>query len=373
MKNSVLFKAFLLTIVILSCVTPEPKESTSSEDSLWLRILDEARWAQNAHNMQSWELTILSEDSLIGRLSPQRLLPQTDPISRQLIISLGAFSEVAHRSARSYGYDLQVNWIGPQVWVPGESEAADLFRWTLAPLDDTPSSADVELDALSSATVKYKVVEGSLDAAAQERLLQNYSTEQNRIFFVNPEDPRFLEVRDLSKEAYRIEMEYEPTLMESFDNTRVGEQERQAKPYGITLMGNFHQGMLGFVELFSGLFPMAPMEYTKTSIDLFNGAVDKTVQLMVLTSRGNSPEVQFLTGFPMQAAWMSALDQGFTLLPLSQGLQEYPQVQAQYDRLHQLLAQEGETVQMIFAVNRPEPGDFYNSPRLRPQALLAQQ
>jgi hypothetical protein len=83
---------------------------------------------------------------------------------------------------------------------------------------------------------------------------------------------------------------------------------------------------------------------------------------MVLTSRGNSPEVQFLTGFPMQAAWMSALDQGFTLLPLSQGLQEYPQVQAQYDRLHQLLAQEGETVQMIFAVNRPEPGDFYNSP-----------
>ena len=59
----------------------------------WSDIVEQARWAQNAHNMQSWKLTPSPGDpkTLWIRLDSGRLLPQTDPPSRQLLISVGCF------------------------------------------------------------------------------------------------------------------------------------------------------------------------------------------------------------------------------------------------------------------------------------------
>ena len=76
----------LLIAILLSSVA-----NVTEELHTWIELADKARWAANAHNMQSWKLNptpgLAHQRQLV--LDPLRLLPQTDPLNWQLTISLG--------------------------------------------------------------------------------------------------------------------------------------------------------------------------------------------------------------------------------------------------------------------------------------------
>ena len=82
------------------------------------------------------------------------------------------------------------------------------------------------------------------------------------------------------------------------------------------------------------------------------------------------PEDWYRAGLPMQRLWMELREEGLELLPLSQGLQEYQAVASYYRQLHDLWAEDGETVQMILLVGRPR-GRFRRSPRLPVDQILS--
>lgn len=341
---------------------------------VWLDIVDDARWAQNAHNVQSWRLRVEEDGTLVGGLDPERLLPETDPIGRQLVLSLGALTEAARVSAATRGYDLESEWIASPGWTLAADPGADLFAWRLAARDIAASGATGEvadpamIDARTAPTVKFGLDTTAPPTEELARAVATRSTSETK-FVLETDTRRVAETLELASAAFAIEMRHTPTLMETYDLTRIGRRERRNSPYGLSMVANFRRSVMWMVDPVTVLFRQSPEEYAETGIRMFDRTVAEGRSVVVLTTPGNTPEEWFAAGQPLQAVWMEARAAGYELLPLSQGLQEYPAVAAQYRRFHELWAEEDETVQMILLVGEPR-GRFRRSPRLAAEAFF---
>ena len=64
--------------------------------------------APNPHNTQAWKMKILSDDQMLLFIDENRLLPATDPPTRQIHIGSGCFIEMLRIGMSSIGYDTQV-------------------------------------------------------------------------------------------------------------------------------------------------------------------------------------------------------------------------------------------------------------------------
>lgn len=353
----------LFVLLVSSCRTPKEQSAGIPADVSphWYEILNEARWAQNAHNIQSWKVEIIDETTLIGSLDKFRMLPETDPFDRQLILSLGAFAAVAELAAAREGWDLEAQWIGPTQWSNDFKGEIPLFRWELS--ESPVQIEDSLLDSLSAATVKYAVEESLISEDLMDGLVIRYSDGSTRFKFISSAQ----EVDELKEKAltsFKKEMYFEPARNESIINTRYGEKERKENPYGITLLPNFKTGNVRFIEFFARLFPQKPESYGKQAVKMFGKAIEPSKTLLLMTTEGNDPEDQFRGGMVMQRMWMDLINRGYSLLPLSQGLQEYEEVSNEYGFFQKRLALEGETVQMLWALSAPVSGEFMRSPRL---------
>jgi nitroreductase len=359
-----LFTLFIVVFALAGCASRPASGFSEGDTSPWQEIVEEARWAQNAHNVQSWKLEVLNDRELTGGLDPERLLPETDPIGRQLVLSQGALSAAAEQTARELGYSLEATWIGGD-WTLEQGAEARLFKWTIIPTGPEPSPI---IDGLSSATVKYRMPPATLVADYSDRLQSAYDGEGHR-FIIESGGERVAESIELAIASFEVEMRFEPTARESYDLTRIGRGARRKNPYGITLRGNFPSSVFWLVDGMAALFPQDLDQYADTSIELFTSAVENAETLVVLTTRSNDPASWFEAGKSLQLLWMDLRTQGYELLPLSQGLQEYPEVAAYYERFHELWADDGESVQMIMSVGRPS-SRFGRSPRLPVEAIM---
>lgn len=349
-----------LGLLFLGAVLVAPH--VTAELPSWYDLADRARWAANAHNMQSWRLEATGRpDQRRLILDAARLLPNTDPPHRQLTISLGAFLAVLEDEARVRG--AVVSW-DPLVDQPGAlvtlSEAPDPAA--RPPLPDEQG----RVDALTAATVKYATQAFEL-SDEQRRKQEAQSDEVVRVRWLGGADVE--PVKTWAVGAFDLEMDLPRTRDESIAVTRYGEADRKARPWGITLAPNSPTGSLFWVDLATTLFPPSPRDYAQSSKQMFRKALGPVTQVLVITSMGDGNRERLVTGRRLQRLWQQVRAAGGELLPLSQGLQEFPEMAGYHHEAHQGWARPGETVQMVLALFRPEPGTYQSSPRLAASAI----
>lgn len=68
------------------------------------RALAWAILAPNPHNMQPWLVDLRTPGEATLHVAPDRLLPQTDPFNRQIVIGSGAFLELMRMAAAREGW-----------------------------------------------------------------------------------------------------------------------------------------------------------------------------------------------------------------------------------------------------------------------------
>src|SRR4030042_6765364 len=73
--------------------SPGPLAEGATPEEIRLQLVDQARWAMSAHNMQPWEIGLDPADPQLLRvfLARDRLLPAPDPFSRHILMSVGGF------------------------------------------------------------------------------------------------------------------------------------------------------------------------------------------------------------------------------------------------------------------------------------------
>ncbi len=306
-------------------------------------ILSHALLAPHSHNLQSWlvDLKTPGEITLYLDQGPNRLLPETDPWHRQMMLSQGTFLELLDLAARQRGLRAEIR-LFPQ----GEFEARTVDARPTAQIRLLPD-ARVQPDPLFAQVFKRRtnreVYESRAPApealtaitAAVASAAQGSSM---RVGFVGEAQPQQLaQHRAIAMEAWRIELQTPRTLMESYRVLRVGPTEIAQHRDGISLNTPMVRALVA-LGLFDRSQAPAPDDAAITGqIQDFNTKLLSTPAFFWLVSEGNGRSTQINAGRAYLRAQLAATAQGLAMQPISQALQEYPEQARPYAEIHRLL------------------------------------
>ncbi|MEO0357478.1 MAG: twin-arginine translocation pathway signal protein [Pseudomonadota bacterium] len=310
------------------------------------RHLSFAILSPNPHNMQPWLIDLSKPNQATLLVNMEKLLPHTDPFNRQITIGLGGFLELLRMAAAQDGMGVTITQ-----FPDGSSETAldhrpiAHIKWDGSAVPD-PLFAHVM--TRQSLKEPYDVTR-SVPHDAMDRIT---AVADGTGFSLEPDD--ITHWRKITQDALLIEIQTPRTYQESVDVFRIGKREINATPDGIDFSGAFFETL----NLMGQFDRQVVLDTTSTAYTAGIDAVLENARTamghMWITTPANTRQDQLAAG----AAWLrmnlAAQAEGIATQPLSQALQEYPEMAEHYAHIHNRLAPNGETVQMFARVGYGE-------------------
>jgi hypothetical protein len=306
-----------------------PWQNAGHYDDPRKNALSYAILAPNPHNLQPWMVDLTDTDTVVLYRDPERNLPHTDPFSRQITIGLGCFLEQMKIAATLTGHG-----VGLELFPAGENGPVAIARFSTSATPD-PLAAQL------------------LNRRSCKEPYQMTAIETSKVDTLKPyaklvTEPEMVEnIQSLTWEAFQIEMATPRTLQESAELMRIGKQEINASPDGIDIGGPMLETLmlLGILPREALLDPDS--EATQSFLSSYKSMLMSTPAYVVITSAKNDRLSQVAAGASWLRLNLKTTELGLALHPVSQALQEYDEMAKLYDRSHELLAKDGETVQML--------------------------
>jgi hypothetical protein len=318
--------------------------------------------APNPHNTQAWRFRIHDDLAMSLYVDPERLLPATDPTSRQIHVGQGTFLEHLDLGAREFGYQAHIDLL-PE----GAYESSDVGKKPVARVALEPNHA-VSRDPLwavvphrSSNRAPY---EGPLLTEAEcGRILALAAPRHGQGQF--SVDPGRLEaIGKLLVEAFAVETNTRRTNDETLRWFRFSDEEIARHRDGLSLPGN---GTSGFKRFLAEKFFVSRDSWhsdrtRKTAIDLFRNQVESAKAMIWLFTGQNTIRDWILLGRDYARLHLAATSLDFAMHPMSQALQEYAEMADLHRRVGtELGVPPDRTVQMLARLGRSSYS--YRSPR----------
>jgi hypothetical protein len=350
-----------------------------------MQVVAHALLASNSHNMQPWRIELHQTDAMSFCLFADgtRLTPQVDPYARQTTISEGTFLEYAVVAAQALGYECIVKLFPKGEYnaqgTPASMEERPAAEVKLVPWADAQGSteADSELERTASGTVSAGSLYDCLflpdtvrvayeDTSLTEEQVSRLTNEAApvtapapgrsvTVFLLQGDEDRG-RLGELAVDGAMVEGAVGRITEESGALFRSTEYQKNGWRSGFSLEG---QGTSGFGRwLMQGLLAIAPsLASTGDSNERF---VDQTIEqvqhtpayVLILTS-DNSRTSQVAAGMAYARMQLTAQSMGLAVQPISQVLEEYPEMKTLRDRVHAQYAPNGETIQMLVRVGVP--------------------
>ena len=325
-----------------SAYTPWDIDGPPPED-IRLDAFRHAILAPNPHNRQPWIIRLIGEDEAEISCDLDRRLPATDPFDRQITIGFGTFLEIARIAASERGYAMEM-----ALFPGGEAQSR---------LDDSPvarvkfvKAEGGERDHLYSAILQRRSNRELYDMTRKVRDIQLETiTLDGGSYSADPEFVARLRTEILA--ATDIEMMTKAPHEESVELMRIGYQQVDANPDGISLSGPMIEagvvtGQIGREQLAdrnSQAFSFGREQMRETY-----GSIPALVWII---TPGNARANQIEAGRQYVRANLQAAKLGLAMHPMSQSLQEYKEVAGPHHAVHKLLgARGGQRVQMLARV-----------------------
>lgn len=336
------------------CSSALPEDALAAWREPGARETDPRRWvlahallAPHSHNLQSWLVDLRTPGTIALHCDLQRLLPETDPQSRQILMSQGTFLEVLASAAREKGLRADISLFPEGEFGPDKPDTRPVAHIRLVPqpgLARDPLFAQVPLRRTNrEAYLPQLPAPAALQAIAQAT--DGFGV---RAGFTGGAAAELARHREIARQAWRIELETPRTVLESLRLIRVGPAEIARHRDGISI----NTPMLRVVDTL-GLFdrtkaPGPQDSVTKRQISDFDARLQATPAFFWLVTPGNDRRTQVNAGRAYVRAQLAATAHGLAMHPLSQALQEYPEQAEPYAAIHQLLGapRPSHTVQM---------------------------
>ena len=294
------------------------------------RETDPRRWglahailAPNAHNLQSWLVSLDEPDTIVLYMDRQRLLPETEPFDRQLMMSQGTFLELLDIASRERGYRARIAYFpdGPF------DEAPDRRAIARVTLVRDPAVARDELFAqiVRRRTNRAPYLPTAPTSAETDALRASVRGPVS-VGLAGPDRPeKMAALRDIAREAWRIELTTPGPILESYRVLRVGPEEISRHRDGVSVNEPMARLVVA-LGLLDRTTPPPPDSYViRKQVDDFNRKIDATPAFFWLTTSGNDRAAQLEAGRAYARTQLAATAQGLSMHPLQQALQEYPQ------------------------------------------------
>lgn len=318
-----------------------------ADDRRW--ILGYAILAPHSHNLQSWLVDLSVPNEILLRCDLDRLLPETDPFSRQIMMSHGTFLEVLDIAARERGLKAEIQLFPEGAFGPATLDRRPVARIRLA------ADSTVRKDPLFAQILNRRTNRSLYDLArpvpaeAWKAMADSVRPNPLRFAFVGLDRPDVLRRhRAVANDAWRIEMTTPRTILESYKVLRVGAAEIEKHPDGLFVLDRLPV-LMSRLGLFDRSKAPAPDDYATTSqIKDFHGKLESTPGFLWMVTDDNDRATQVNAGRAYARVQLAATGFGVSLQPMQQALQEYPEQAAPHAEIRRLLdaSQPHQTVQM---------------------------
>ncbi len=377
------------TAGLSGCAQGMPKEAIEAwagPNAALAQDADVGRWllsyailAPHSHNLQSWVADLRTPGEITLYCDLKRTLPQTDPLSRQIMMSHGTFLELLDLAARERGLRADIALFPQGAFGPGKLDTRPVATVRLTP------DASAQKDPLFAQILRRHTNRSAYDisravppdalaamAAAVAPIRPTSQPSTVRVGFTGLEQgaAALAAHRRIASEAWRIELTVPRTIMESFDVLRVGQSEIAAHRDGLSLTAPMVVA-LNTLGLFDRTHAPAADDYATTSqIKDFDAKLASTPGFLWMVTPGNDRVTQVNAGRAYARVQLAATAHGVAMQPLSQALQEYAEQQGPYADIRALAGATalGETVQMWARVGYAQPVE--PAPRRRLQDFI---
>jgi hypothetical protein len=314
-------------------------------------MLAHALLAPNPHNRQPWLADLRSNNEITLVCDGDRLLPQTDPFGRQILIGCGAFIELAVIAAAERGYRVRV-----EAFPEGEPVSQELPGGYIVARLVLSADASIKRDPLFAQIRRRRTNKNTYDNTRQlpVSVWSQLALSANADGLATGEisdSARMEQMRKITRASFQTEMTTSRTWLETAYLLRVGPAEIKQHRDGIGIMENMPR-LLNGIGMFDRFETPAPGSSGYARVMERWLPFETGSGYFWIASNGNSRRSQFDCGRAYVRAHLQATANGVDMHPLSQALQEFAEVRPHYDAMYPLLGLDPalSTIQMLTRV-----------------------
>lgn len=302
--------------------------------------------APNPHNRQPWLIRLEGADSALLTCDLAKRLPETDPFDRQITLGFGTFIELARIAASHRGYRIEVTAF-PQGEPQPRLDARPLAH--LRFVRDVAVAPDPMLAAIPRRHTSREMFSDA-PTPAQLAVLVRDGAQASA-------DPKLLDqIRPISVAAMTKEITLPRTWMESVRLLRIGAGEIDATPDGLALSGPMIEAThLAGLTTRATLADPASTAF-RMGLQQQQAVCGSVPAVAWIASSGNSRADHLSAGMAYARLSLRAAAMGLSMHPLSQSLQEFPEMADLFADIHRVLdIKPPQRLQMLVRVGIGQP------------------
>ncbi|MDD1793917.1 twin-arginine translocation pathway signal protein [Enterovibrio sp. ZSDZ42] len=334
-------------------------------------LLSYAMLCPNPHNIQPWKVALEGKDTILLFVDSDRLLPQTDPIHRQIHIGQGTFIESLAIAATHFGVRANVHYFPRGEYSHQALEDKPVAAITLQ-RDESITPDPLFPYLLTRQSNKTEYTHELLSDIELSQIINTATGSDYSIEMVQSDSDKAA-MRGFLNQAMFIEEQNADRSMETINMFRFNDKEYVQHRDGFGLAQN---GVTGAKRWLAETFFVTrsaaesdPARFGKEGIKLTEAVTKSTQHFALLVSKNNTRKTQVEIGRLYNRINLLTASLGIAQHPMSQILQEYKDMLPLQQEFKQYFnVPETDTVQMVFRLGKAKPTP--ESPRREVRDLL---
>jgi hypothetical protein len=339
----------------------EPWQKTYSQkfDDPRIRLVAHGLLSSNGHNMQPWKIRLDKSNPMVFYLyaDSERLTSEVDPFARQMMITQGTFLEYVSIAGDELGYQTAI-----ELFPEGDyneqklSESMKIKPVAKIILTKTNPHSNPLYDFMFLPDTNRAAYQPTKLTSEQIKQLENINADTGLSMRVLQDKENLDKLNGYAMQGATIEAGVSRVMKETEIIFRANEYQKNKYRYGFSVEG---QGTSGIMRhLMQGLVTLFPsMNSGKAASDMFiqstRTSTDNTPAYAMIITKDNNRSSQVKSGMLYSELILTAHRMGFVMQPLSQVLEEYPEMKEQYSSVHHDYASDGGTIQMLVRLGKP--------------------
>ncbi|MDT8717700.1 hypothetical protein IAI10_13605 [Clostridium sp. 19966] len=357
--------ALIFIILLLASGIFSKQRYLESWNKSYFKKLDDPRLqlaahgllAANGHNMQPWKIKLDENKNVFYLYSDsKRLTKEVDPFSRQDMITQGTFLEYARIAGDKLGYKTDIVLFPEGDYDENNLEnsmdkkpVAKITLTKTQPKDNPLYDFMFLPDTNRSAYDKTKL------NSEEIKQLEDVNTYENMDINIFQDEKNVAILKNYAIEGAKIESSLHRMNVESANVFRPNEAEKNKYRYGYSVEGQGTSGIMKYI--LQGLVTIFPSfndekASANTYVKSTEMEAENTSTYALIISKDNTRKQQVESGMIYSRFVLQAHALGYVMQPLSQVLEEYPEMKQQYTGIHSEYASEGGTIQMFLRLGK---------------------
>ena len=346
---------------------------SKAEKDIRIIVLSYAILAPNPHNKQPWIIHLRDQHNFDLYVDPERLLPETDPPYRQIHIGQGTFLENLSLAAKHFGYCADITYFPDGMYGNTVLENRPVASIKLA--TNSEIQKDPLFDQILTRQSNKRVYENIDLSKSQIDGLKAVvgSAEGDCYLNITSNPDQRTKLSEIATKAMAIESSERQRDEETIAMFRFNDEETEQFRDGF---GVAQSGTTGLVKFLAETFFLSRKSaeadsaaFGKEAISLTQKQAESAAAYGWLVTRHNTRLAQVKTGRVYNRLNLTATALGVAMHPMSQVLQEYPDMDGLQKEFKKFLnIPDSHTVQMLFRLGIADP--VTHSPRRRVRGFL---